>query len=639
MSFFSIARKIHQLEARSAIVGGALALAMSAFGCYQIWHSGHSYDWNAAASNPHWMRQAASPAALVVAAFLTPAVSLYLFVMHLGAGVGAMLNHQVFDGLLLWLMGFLTLIPSAIGGWSLKLRQRGVDWLERLSNGSKGKAVASTQAGGGSNNDSLAGDLIDIRPARLSFDDLKGMHDLKEKLASAARSSLIKGAKAQNGILLHGEPGNGKTSVAEALAGELQLPFIPVTIGDIGSRFIGQTAEQLKLAFDVARQKAPCVLFLDEIDSVVRDRSGSASTNDDDRRTTNVFLTESVRLRGTGVVLVAATNHFDSLDLAAVREGRFDFKIEVPNPDYEARLSILKKGTARSQVSGEILDAVARRWVGFSVSRLMAVCAKLPTGASLQYCDFALALRSVQGRSTAISEIDQRLDQLVLSSDNSKRLKALAHNLQNSFEVERKGGAIPSGILFHGPSGTGKTATARALSNECGWSFITTSGSELARDPKAIASIYRKACDSRPAIIWIDEADDVLRSRDRSFNTAATNELLAVMDGVKGRVPDVVFIAATNHPDEIDPAMLRGGRFSEKFLMDLPTAEQVQAYAQNFLTKKGWTADDLRLDVMSIADCTALLQSAINAAIARNAGNQHLLSCDVAQARAAVLGG
>lgn len=174
----------------------------------------------------------------------------------------------------------------------------------------------------------------DVRRPRFRFAEVAGMQAIKERLLAAGQE-VIQGGQSghppRNGILLTGKPGNGKTYLAEALAGELNLPFLTLTYGDVASKWIGDMPARLPVAFQEARARAPCVLFFDEVDSLLSARE-TANMDGDSHKAVNIMLTELVDIRGTGVVVVAATNHLDRLDSAAVREGRFDFKIEIPPP-------------------------------------------------------------------------------------------------------------------------------------------------------------------------------------------------------------------------------------------------------------------------------------------------------------------
>lgn len=475
---------------------------------------------------------------------------------------------------------------------------------------------------------------------RTSFAHIFGMETVKQRLIEPARMIVAEREVGleppQNGILLHGTPGNGKTVFAESLAGELRVPLVALTYGDVVSKWIGQTPRQVSNCFAYAKANAPCVLFIDEVDSFLRSRDASAG-GPEDLKITNTMLTEIVSLRGHRVVLVAATNYLASLDAAAIREGRFDFKIEITPPDEPARIGLLRQG-ARRHASGLVVDAgalesIARRWNGFSVSRLLAVTRELPVHArehgiaSIGFDEWIGALRRVQGSKGQVPASTKRLHDLYLATGTREALASIARRLRDAQRVEALGGTLPGGVLFYGPPGTGKTVAAQALALESGWAFLSVVGSELLADRERMAKLYRHACDLRPALIFIDEADDVLRHRAMSATPDVVNRLLALMDGSGTRIRDVVFIAATNHADEVDPALLRAGRFTEKICFEGLSDDQVALAVQAWLQAKrvelhGVSVAEVveLLSGRTMADVNGVMQYALNRAITGYAG-------------------
>lgn len=483
---------------------------------------------------------------------------------------------------------------------------------------------------------------VEARAPRLKFASIHGMTALKHQMLTAGAAILQQrsaGEPPRNGILLHGEPGNGKTVFAEALAGELGVPIVTLTYGDVSSKWLGEMPRLLSNCFAYARQHAPCVLFIDEVDSFIRNRDGALHA--EDVKVANTILTEVVALREHQVVLVAATNYLAALDPAAIREGRFDFKVEVTGPDEEARIGLLREGMRRYlprvPVEDTALVAIARRWSGFSVSRLMAVAKAmgdhLTPGARncVGFDDWLVALRRVQGSKGQVPASAKRLQDLYLNAETREALAGIAHRLRDVHRVERMGGTLPGGVLFYGPPGTGKTVAAQALALETGWAFLSVAGPEVGADRERLTKLYRQACDLRPALIFIDEADDLLRQRGVSLTPDAVNRLLALMDGSGARVPDVVFLAATNHPGEVDPALLRAGRFTEKIRFSVPSAEQVARAVQQWLHAKGVELRGIGVQQVAellsdttIADVHGVMQYALNHAITVHAKSTQL---------------
>lgn len=500
-----------------------------------------------------------------------------------------------------------------------------------------------------------------LRPER-NFTSIHGNQELKRKLLQAASALLPQakrtgGEQPRNGILLYGLPGNGKTAVVEALAGELRLPLLVLTPGDVASKWVGEKTSRVRMAFREAMLQQPCVLFLDEVDSFLESREVTgAGTVKEDRDLVNALLTLIVEIRQSKVLLIAATNHLERLDGAAIREGRFDFKVEVPPPDREARLGLLV-GAAKRHLPGvaipaDLLEAVAGRWNGYSTKRLLAIMEELPNTLRRQGRDtpdfqsFMSALRMVQGHSAARLENGRSLGELALSERTRRGLDNLYARMADPERTERNGGTLPTGVLFFGPPGTGKTAAARALAKELAWTFLPVTGAELARDVAALDRLYAKAMDLRPSLIFLDEADDLLRDRDFSVGTASTNKLLTLMDGVADRVVDVVWIAATNHLDQVDAAVLRGGRFSEKVGFELPSAGVLAAHVGGWLGARqirlepSFDVEGLTelLGAVSIANAEAVVQAAVNLSIGRGAAPVVLTRRDFLDAIELVLG-
>lgn len=477
---------------------------------------------------------------------------------------------------------------------------------------------------------------VSARYANLKFDSIFGMSAIKEKLLAPARAILannrVAGESPRNGFLLHGEPGNGKTIFAEALAGELGVPFIDLTYGHVSSQWLGNMPKVLTLTFAYAKRSAPCVLFVDEIDSFIKSRD-LPSNNAEDHKITNTILTEIVNLRGHKVILIGATNYLAHLDAAAIREGRFDFKVEITPPDEEARIGLIHSGVRKYAVGLEVDQdqavSVAKRWNGFSVARLMAICKALPEVAQnagdrhIRLNEWMVALREVQGRRGKLPADTKALSELVLEAATRDALNLIANRLKDVARIEALGGTLPSGVLFHGPSGTGKTAAARALAKEVGWAFLNVAGPDLLADRSKLDKLYAEAKDIRPTLIFIDEADDVLRNRQFSSTPDLVNKLLTLMDGFEDRVQDVVWVAATNNPDQIEPALLRSGRFTEKVLFTPPPQDQVPRHISMWMARKN-VAFESALDAFdvaealrgqTIADIEGVLQYALNSAI------------------------
>ena len=481
---------------------------------------------------------------------------------------------------------------------------------------------------------------------RRTFRHVVGMADTKQRLRRAAHD-ILKGDEdsdePRNGILLFGEPGNGKTLFAEALAGELAIPFLPIAFGDTASRFIHATEEAILGVFDTARRTGPCVLLIDEIDSFLKPRDGSAHIHSMDRDIVNTMLTEIVNMRGSKVILIAATNFIEQLDTAGIREGRFDFKIEVPPPDLEARVNLIGHSICNQLGPGTIArataEALAGRWEGFSASRLSALGRQLREMrregefSGLVTFDIAMrAMRLLQGRRGRLPENVLAVSDILMPSESRDALRDLAYRMRKVHRLEQIGGSLPRGLLFYGPPGTGKTQAAMALAKASGYAFLKTTGAELVARHDAWEHLIREASDIRPVIVFLDEADDILADRRYSNVVMLTNKILTTLslsgvDGASGRIRDVIFIAAANHHDRMDPAALRGGRFSEKVRFDVPERADLERYVsaalwqiakKRYVLKPGTIGQCMiELAGCSIADSDAVIAEAVNRAATR----------------------
>jgi len=222
--------------------------------------------------------------------------------------------------------------------------------------GDSGGSTTTTTASGDSTTPQRGGDGDDTgtdpetflaEPPAMDFSDVGGMTDLKETLKDQVIDPLQRPELYEeydlgvvNGVLLHGPPGTGKTYITEALAGELGYNVVIAQASDITSSLVGEAADNMADLFEIARNNQPCLLFLDEIDAIAAERSGSTNKTMSESQMITQFLTEMSETKGEDVVVVSATNLPDEIDGAAWR--RFDERIEVPPPDATARAAILR---------------------------------------------------------------------------------------------------------------------------------------------------------------------------------------------------------------------------------------------------------------------------------------------------------
>ena len=237
---------------------------------------------------------------------------------------------------------------------------------------------------------------------RVTFDDVAGLNQASEELIEIVKflknpEKLIDlGAKTPKGVLLVGPPGTGKTLLARAIAGEADVPFFSISASEFVEMFVGVGAGRVRDLFKSAKAKSPCIVFIDEIDSVGRQRgAGIGGGNDEREQTLNQLLTEMDGFEAnSGVIVIAATNRPDVLDRALTRPGRFDRKIELSLPDRKARYKILSVHARSKPLSDSInLNDLATKTPGFS-------------GADLQNLLNEGAINCARRKQTKITDMD-----------------------------------------------------------------------------------------------------------------------------------------------------------------------------------------------------------------------------------------
>ena len=484
------------------------------------------------------------------------------------------------------------------------------------------------------------------------LDTLAGMSGLKSELHMALKGFQDYGSNGavcdRNGILLSGPPGNGKTTFALAIAAELGLPLVKLGCQDLTSKYVNESAAVIKALFEQAADQ-PCVVFFDEFDSIAQSR-GASNMHNEDRKIVTTLLSELDTARSRRIVIVAATNYVDQIDAAIARDGRFDFRIDVPYPDLQARLAILKGllGRYGVQAQDSVLEHVARLWERRSSAFIEATVKRLRDagrgleGSLARTEDFKMASREASRRASAIPAEGARLSEIVLPSSVRTEAQSLVYRLKHWEEIAERGGEPPSGVLLYGPPGTGKTNFVRALARELEyWHVFEVNACDVLQNPRRFRDTVEMAGNHRPAIVFLDEADELLRERTFSAAGGATNEILKTMDGMMGKIPEVVFIAATNHAQVIDSAALRGGRFAEKIFMGRLSGDDLVRFLQHEFAGRAQVkfSDDLspqalasRLCEAAPSDAIGLLRKAINYTFTQDGGARPVCMGDIDRA-------
>jgi len=267
----------------------------------------------------------------------------------------------------------------------------------------------------------------------VTFDDVAGVDEAKqdfmevvEFLKKPERFTAV-GAKIPKGVLLVGPPGTGKTLLAKAIAGEAGVPFFSISGSEFVEMFVGVGASRVRDLFKKAKENAPCIVFVDEIDAVGRSRgTGVGGGNDEREQTLNQLLTEMDGFEGnTGVIVVAATNRADILDPALLRPGRFDRQVSVDVPDLKGRIEILKVHAKNKRFEGEVdIETIAKRTPGFS-------------GADLSNLLNEAAILTGRRNKDAITllEIDDSVDRIVAGMEGTRLTDGKAKTLVAYHEV------------------------------------------------------------------------------------------------------------------------------------------------------------------------------------------------------------
>ncbi len=481
-----------------------------------------------------------------------------------------------------------------------------------------------------------------------NFDDVGGMDALKQEVRDTVGLMLEHPDDAErygiewNGILLHGPPGVGKTFFARAIAGQYGLSLIHVSTGDLVSSLQGGSAQNIDKAFETALDNLPCLLFFDEFDSVAQRRD--SSPDQEARRTVNQLLTSLEAHRGERRLLVmAATNNLEQLDAAVVRPGRFDRHIRIDLPDAGARRAIFEAELDDRPAAQRIdLDDLVRRTEGMtpaSISKVVDAAAlevfreAAQSGEEL-HVDTEHLVRAVErlGGQDRPTVEHWSWDSLILPAPIKAQLRQLQAIIEDPESARRFGIDPPTGLLLAGPPGTGKTTVAKVLAAQARASFYPVSGADVmskwvGESEGNIRRLFERARANRPSIVFIDEIDAIASRRGTvETHDSHVNQLLSEIDGVSGQ-RGVFVVGATNRPDQLDPALLRGGRLSRTIMLGLPDEEGRLALLRLNTARMPTVAVRLEeiaaaTDGMSPADVKALCQEAALAAMTRGSEGQ-----------------
>ena len=504
---------------------------------------------------------------------------------------------------------------------------------------------------------------------QVTYEDIGGIHNEIKKVREMIELPLRHpeifeklGIEAPKGVLLYGPPGTGKTLLAKAVANESQAHFISISGPEIMSKFYGESEARLREIFKEAREKAPSIIFVDEIDSIAPKRE--EVTGEVERRVVSQMLSLMDGLEARGkVIVIAATNRPNAIDPALRRPGRFDREIEIKVPDKKGRKDILLIHSRNMPLAADEqefpvdIDKIASVSHGY-------------VGADLEYLCKEAAMKCLRRLLPVLNLEEEKLppetlDKLIVNHDDFTKalievtpsgmrevfienpdvswndvggLEEVKRELQEAVEwpmkypglYDKLGHSMPRGILLHGPSGTGKTLLAKAVATQSEANFISVRGPELlskwvGESERGIREIFKRARQSAPCVIFFDEIDSIAPIRGAGGETAVTervvSQLLTELDGMEN-MHGVIVLAATNRADMIDPALLRPGRFDKIIQIPLPDKEsrksilKINAEKIPTITE---ASDPKHVDFEKLAEITDGLSGADTASISNTA--------------------
>ena len=499
---------------------------------------------------------------------------------------------------------------------------------------------------------------------QVTYEDIGGIHNEIKKVREMIELPLRHpeifeklGIEAPKGVLLYGPPGTGKTLLAKAVANESQAHFISISGPEIMSKFYGESEARLREIFKEAREKAPSIIFVDEIDSIAPKRE--EVTGEVERRVVSQMLSLMDGLEARGkVIVISATNRPNAIDPALRRPGRFDREIEIKVPDKKGRKDILQIHSRNMPLSDDVnidkISSVSHGYVGADLEYLCKEAAmkclrrllpilnleeeKLPPETLdkliVTHEDFTKALIEV----TPSGMREVFIENPDIKWSDVGGLKEVKQELQEAVEwpmkypglYDKLGHSMPRGILLHGPSGTGKTLLAKAVATESEANFISVRGPELlskwvGESERGIREIFKRARQSSPCVVFFDEIDSIAPIRGAGGETAVServvSQLLTELDGMEN-MHGVVVLAATNRADMIDPALLRPGRFDKIIQIPLPDKESRKSILKINAEKIPTITEESnpnRVDFEKLSDMTDGLSGADTAAIANTA--------------------
>ncbi len=477
-------------------------------------------------------------------------------------------------------------------------------------------------------------------PSHVSYEDVGGLERelklIREMVELPLRYAEVfekLGVEAPKGVLLYGPPGTGKTLIARAIASETKLHFTRVNGPEIIHKFYGESEARLREIFEDATRNAPSIIFIDEIDAIAPKRA--EVLGDVEKRVVAQLLAlmDGMVSRGQ-VVVIGATNIPEMIDPALRRPGRFDREMALPVPNAEGRQAILRIHSRRMPLASDVdLERLAQITHAFVGADIEALCKEAGMVALRRYLslegenhldamllnpddleitmeDFLTALREIEPTATR----EFYTERSKVQWHHIGGLKRIKETLLSIVDWPHKFPDLfdegnvrpPRGILFSGPSGTGKTLMAKALAGETGLNFISISGpilfsKWLGESEKALHQIFKKAKQSAPCILFFDEIDALVTTRGYGGDGGAVERMASQFFNELDNLSDlsqVIVLGATNREDLLDPALMRAGRLDYILKFPIPDEEErLEIFRVH--TREKPLADDVNLTALA----------------------------------------
>ncbi len=464
------------------------------------------------------------------------------------------------------------------------------------------------------------------------------------------------GIQPPRGVLLYGPPGTGKTVIARAVANETDAWFTHISGPEIIGKFYGESEERLRKIFEEAQDRAPSIIFIDEIDAIAPKREDMGGEKQVERRVVAQLLALMDGLKSRGqLIVIGATNIPNSLDPALRRPGRFDREISIPTPDRNGRLEILRIHTRGMPLAKDVdlkkIADLSHGFVGADLEALAKEAAMSCVRDILPYVNFQE--QEIPYERVASLEVGMKhfMNALLETEPSATRevfvevpdvswqdigglnhikdelIQAVTWPLKHSEIFERYDIQPARGILLYGKSGTGKTLLAKALAHESGVNFITVQSTNvlsryLGESERALKEIFRVAKQAAPSIIYFDEIETLFPDRTESKSSSfastesrLTGQFLSEMRGIE-ELNGVTVLAATNRIDLLDRSLMMSGIFDIKIELPMPDVK-ARSEILGILLRKKPLCDDV--DIAEISEMTENLSGGDLALICRRA--------------------